>query len=200
MHLFSLEGNIGSGKTTLLNRLHEFLGERVVILYEPFDKWTSLPLDNEANTSCNLLQLFYQNPSKHSMTFQMYILLTKVEQLMQAIKDNPDKIIFCERSPTTDYDVFVKALHSDGLSTDEERAVYKQWFDMVYRDLNKTVTVHPIYLRVPPHICMERILKRNRKGEENIDMRLISRLHDRHEELLEKDSTLIKITRVSKRC
>lgn len=38
-----------------------------------------------------------------------------------------------------------------------------------------------IYLKCEPEICMERIKKRNRKGEESIPLEYLRKVHDRHE-------------------
>ena len=43
-----------------------------------------------------------------------------------------------------------------------------------------------IYLRTSTDRCLERIQKRNRKGEENIDMDYLEILEDAHEEMIDK--------------
>merc|ERR1712029_727820 len=72
-----VEGNIGSGKSTFLEQYASL--DSVSVFSEPVDKWRNL----DGN---NLLQLMYENPQRHSYTFQSYVQLTMAQ--IHAEKNN----------------------------------------------------------------------------------------------------------------
>lgn len=197
--LFSIEGNIGSGKTTFLNYIKEhakFKWSHVVV-FEPVEQWTNMPTIHDKNgepcKTKGLLQLFYEDQNKYGFVFQMFALQSRIEHTLQIIANNPNKIIICERSPLTDCEVFAKLLFQQNKLTPEEFHVYKQWFSFVMNIISPPTGM--IYLRVEPDICAKRIIKRNRQGEENMSIKYLHSLHDKHDEwLLEnKDSKVLII-------
>ena len=47
-----------------------------------------------------------------------------------------------------------------------------------------------IYLRCDPKICHQRIKKRNREGEQSIPLEYLQKVHDRHEEWVNRQKNL----------
>lgn len=64
----TLEGNIGSGKTTLFESLADDPKHNPwIFAKEPVDQWT---LPKMALAGRSMLDLFYENPTKHGAFFQ----------------------------------------------------------------------------------------------------------------------------------
>ena len=59
-----VEGNIGSGKSTFLQHFERW-SSQVELLPEPVESWRNL-------NGHNLLQQMYEQPERHSLTFQTY--------------------------------------------------------------------------------------------------------------------------------
>lgn len=176
MPIFFIEANIGAGKSTLL----EYLKQKTtyVIVQEPVDQWTSLT--NEHGSS--ILKKYYENPEKYALAFQMFVLSTRMKSILDALANNPDKVIICERSFFSDL-IFVTHLKRGGNFDKITTNVYLSMYNLVTELAN--VKIHGrIYLRTTPDICMERIKKRARVGENAIDPSAIENLHSLHDEAL----------------
>jgi deoxyadenosine/deoxycytidine kinase len=186
--IITLEANIGAGKSTLLKYIADapFKVPHIVIC-EKIEDWTrSITPDN-----ASILELFYQDKKKYSYIFQSYVLMSRVGYLLETIKNNPDKIIICERSLMTDYKVFAKTLHEDGDMTDVEMFVYNEWHNLVRNTFNIPI-IGQVYLQTPPEMCLDRIQKRARQGENSISLNYLSKIHQKHEEwLCNANNTLI---------
>jgi len=166
--IISLDGNIGAGKTTLL----EEIGKRlpVHIVNEPVSQWTALK--NEEGK--NLLELFYEDKKRWAYTFQNCAILTRFKSIQQAV-ENDHKIIITERSILTDRYVFAEMLKSvmDPLEWD----LYESWFNIFG---NKYPVNGIIYISTDPVTSKDRIKKRNRLGEDKIDMEYLDALDIQH--------------------
>lgn len=175
--IFTVEGNVGSGKTTMLKSI---VDEDIVVILEPVDDWMNLRLD-EASPS--LFELYYHDKVKYGFAFQMMALQTRFDNMIKMCKQHDGKIILCERSFLTDLNVFAKLMASKGFITPIEMLVYQKWYDSI-RNLVEIDIRGSIYLRADPETCLERVNKRNRKGEEGIDVTYLAELHEAHENWL----------------
>lgn len=183
--LFTVEGNIGAGKSTLLKSLEtETFCAPHIVLYEPVEEWMNVK--PEGPDSMSLFEKYYTNKGRYGFMFQMYALQTRVNHLLNTINNNKDKIIICERTHLTDCEIFAKMLAQGGIMDKTEYFVYKSWYDDCTQRLNGVIK-GAIYLRTTPPICMTRIAKRSREGEENISVQYIKTLHELHDEWLFND-------------
>lgn len=187
MLVFSVEGSIGAGKTTFLRELES---KGYYVFTEPVDEWTSTMVDG-----VSMLETFYNDKKKYGFSFQMYVLQSRVKHLMNALSTVPDDaVVIIERCPMTDKNIFAEMMYQSGIFSDYEYYVYNTWYsfliDMV-PPLNGL-----IYLQVEPGICVDRIMKRNRDGEELIDLHYIQTLNDKHNKWLinEAEKSVIPIT------
>lgn len=170
--IVSIEGNIGAGKSTLLKALEE--DDRFVVLYEYVDDWH------------DALKHFYKDKEKYSLTLQLKILESRfkaVINVMNEMLSMPDKILICERGLHADLMVFAKALVRSKYMNDIEFETYKGWHDFVMSVTNLKFHKH-VYLKVDTDICLERIKKRGRDGEEDIDQAYLDILEEAHDEWL----------------
>jgi deoxyguanosine kinase len=179
--IFTIEGNIGAGKSSLLKLLEDvkFDIEHVVV-YEPVDEWMNAKPDPDGPS---IFELYYKDKMRYGFMFQMYALQTRIKHIAEVVNDNPGKIIICERCHLTDYEIFAKMLHEQSIINDSEYFVYKSWYNFMVQTTGAHIN-GVIYLKVNPDICVKRIIKRNRQGEEAIDIDYIKQLHEQHEHWL----------------
>ena len=188
--IISVEGNIGAGKSTFLKRLDQHLtaaGIPHVCLQEPVDIWTKEAVDGKS-----MLELFYEDKAKYALSFQFMVLQTRVQQMLQCIKDNPDKIIITERCHITDKKIFANTMAKAGYLKPHEMLVYDMWYQTCSNMFNDQLS-GIIYLRSSPHISCDRIIQRNRKGEDNISIEYIKNLHAIHDDWILKEQQDIPV-------
>lgn len=171
MSIFFVEGNVGAGKSTLLDAI---VGCKMpcVVVKEPVDEW-SQPLDG----GDGILQLYYKDKKEYGLSFQANVLMSRMTQLLTVIRDNPGAVIIAERSPSSG-NIFARQLLLDDALTPLEFALHQRWVDMS-ESLIRTTGV--VYLRVSPDVCMDRVRRRDRRGESDVDATLINDLHRLHE-------------------
>lgn len=173
MTLISIEGNIGSGKSTVLKLLKQNCDKSIVFIDEPVSEWQTI----EDSSGKNILELFYADKKKYSFTFQILAYITRLRKILDVIKNNQDKIIIMERSIYTDKFVFAKMLYENKFIEDIEWKTYNYWFDTFK---NSTKLDGIVYVNTKPEICFERIKKRNRDGESNIEINYLNECHQKH--------------------
>jgi deoxyadenosine/deoxycytidine kinase len=184
--IISLEGNIGSGKSTLLQSLKSYFynNPNIIFIEEDVDTWNTVTDSN----GVNILQHFYNDKQKYGFMFQSFVILTRIHKIASLKTQHPNAILVLERSPISDYKMFAEALYDNKEITEIEWKTYQCSFQMLQ-------SIYPIhsttifYLFTEPDVCMKRICKRNRKGEELIPSHYIHSLHLRHEKWLRSCDT-----------
>lgn len=164
--IISFEGSIGAGKTTILSQIKEYINrekiDNIFIIKEPVDLWERT----------NILSKFYSDQKKFAGFFQLFVLETLIDVLRNKIKEcsrkkNKNIYIITERSIESTKWVFAQMLYDDKIITEEEMKCYTYVHSM---EENKKYSPRGIiYLNTPPNICKQRIMNRNRSGENNIE-------------------------------
>ena len=177
----SIEGNIGAGKSTLLGKMNDYINEydinkdqHIVFLQEPVDIWESIK-DEDGK---NMLELFYENPSKYAFLFQTMVFATQTKLIHETIEQNPAcTIIISERSLDAGHHLFTKMLVADGLMSQLEYKIYQHLIateQNKYHFSNGNYIIKQsnmvLFLDITPEVCIERIHKRSRIGEETIHL------------------------------
>ena len=176
--IYSIEGNIGSGKSTLVRIMKEYFKnvDNVIFADEPVDDWMQIK-DSKGE---DILTKFYNDQYKYGFPFQMMAYISRIAILKKLVKENPNAIIFTERSVYTDKMVFAQMLHDQGKIGEVEFAIYNQWFDNFLDEID---VVGNIYIKTDPSKCFERIIKRNRPGE-TIPLEYLELCHQYHDNWL----------------
>lgn len=165
--LISIEGNIGAGKTTILKMVSDMYSknlDKIVFLKEPVELWYNI----QDETGKTMLENFYENPKQNAFAFQIMACVTRTSIIKRAMEENKHcEIILCERSIEADSKIFAKMLYDDGLMSKMEYAIYT----LLYNENIAQYSVDGlIYISTNPDKCYERVQKRNREGESNIEM------------------------------
>ena len=117
----------------------------------------------------------------------MLAYISRIANLKQTIKDNPNKIIITERCINTDKEVFAKMLYDDGYIEKINLDIYNMWFE----EFSKDISVNGIaFIKTNPNICLERINKRNRNGE-SIDIEYLNKCNTYHNNWLDNCNNVI---------
>jgi deoxyadenosine/deoxycytidine kinase len=169
--IFSIEGNIGSGKSTLLKKLNKINDKQIVYLQEPVDIWNEIK-DINGKT---IIEKYYEDNERYAFSFQMMAYISRLSQIRNAYKEGV--ILITERCIFTDFNVFARMLYDSSKIEEIEFLIYKKWFDEFLKELPIPTL---IYIKTTPETCLERVKKRNRKGE-NIPLEYLQTCHDYHE-------------------
>ena len=181
--IVSIEGNIGSGKSTLVNNLKDIThidNIPVVFLQEPVSIWQEI----KDNHGYDIIEKFYSNQQKYAFPFQMLAYISRLTILKDAINNNPNSIIITERCINTDKNIFCEMLYEDKKIEDVNYSIYNKWF---YHFIDNTHINAYIYIETSPDICLKRIRKRNRAGED-IPIKYLERCHNKHDEWLNNNN------------
>jgi deoxyguanosine kinase len=168
--LISIDGNIGSGKSYLLQKLRQDF-PTACFIDEPLDTWTSL-INKDGES---LLSVFYKDKKRWGYTFQNCALLTRFQNIEECIRRNPDKEIFItERSIETDFETFTRMLHDTEEIDELEFSLYLRWYEFVKKTCTPISAM--IFVDTDVDLCVERLHKRARKGEESVSKEYLSLL------------------------
>lgn len=168
------------GKSTFLDHYNQL--KAVTVFTEPVDKWRDL-------NGHNLLQMMYEDPTRHSYTFQSYVQLT-MAQLHTAKCNSPIKMI--ERSLWSARYIFGENLRQTTKMAKSEFEVLCAWFDFLKESPEVDMSVDlVIYLRSNPEVAYERLKARARSEETVVSLDYLKQLHELHEQWLvqNKDAT-----------
>ena len=163
--IISIDGNIGSGKSTLLKNLKKFYkdNKKIIFLKEPVDEWNEIKDEN----GITIIEKFYSDKKKYAFPFQMMAYISRYKILNEELEKNKDCILITERSIYTDKLVFARMLYETKDIDEISYKIYNQWFDTLSKNLKIDKLV---YVDAKPEICQERIIKRNRDGENEISI------------------------------
>ena len=157
-----LDGNIAAGKSTLGAELAR-RGHTVVC--EDVEGWESA------------LTKFYKEPSRWSFLLQTKILASMRDAYerhrMPSAADGPS-VIFFERSPQSSL-IFVEESQTAGHLDEDEYATFM--------DLHARLgwrADHALWVDTPVGICAERMARRGRAAEADVDVAYLTRLNARY--------------------
>ncbi len=145
-----VEGTVGAGKTTFINSLAEKL------MLEPLYELTDRKL-------VQILERFYANPKEWSFQLQIYFLTKRFEQMKigcQKMDVIMDRSIFCDH-------IFPRVLLKRGEMTELEYLIYEELHKQLVNLSSPPQLM--IYLKCSTKTAIERIRKRGRLYELQID-------------------------------
>lgn len=164
MPIITIDGNIGSFKTSILNYFHKTF--KIAIDLEPVESWHEF------------LNNMYTNQTDSTYNFQIKVWMDRCW-----IQEKSNVLVMMERSPYFIKNVFVEKAREDETINDEQYLIL-QSLHLKTDQLWKPNAY--IYLRSDPEMCMQRITKRARHSETNIQLEYVRRIHELHEKNLEE--------------
>lgn len=186
--IVSIEGNIGSGKTTGKEKLKQYIIQKksadsiVVFVDEPTDEWQTIQDENGVPILVNL----YSNLKRFAFRFQMMAYISRLKKLRDALRNPNVKVIITERCLITDAHVFAKMLYDSKHIEEDEYQIYTRWFDEFAKEVEPSCIV---YFKASTDVCMTRIKKRSRAGEEDIQRDYLDKCNRYHDDWLITDPT-----------
>lgn len=177
-----IEGNIGSGKTTFLNLIKDsgyfdkkYCDKKIAYIFEPVNEWQ----EYRDKTGKDVLTHFYEDQQKYSFSFQLYVYMTRMKAIDNAIAEGAE-LLFVERSIFTDQKVFMNTLYQCNKVTDIEYKIYLDLFDWINQKLFY-INYKFLYLQLSTEKCYERIKKRSRQAETIIEYDYLEQLNKNHD-------------------
>jgi deoxyadenosine/deoxycytidine kinase len=163
---------MASGKTSFLKVFEEV--QNFEVLHEPLNKWQNV-------NGQDLLKSYYENTEKYGFIFQNYVLLTQFEQFKNLNK----RFRIIERSPLSGKYCFFELI-KEKLSP-LESSVLAENFDIILNTpwMKKIDLI--VYLRCTPETAYKRLKIRDRDSENSVSLELITKLHNLHEDWLNKE-------------
>jgi 2-amino-4-hydroxy-6-hydroxymethyldihydropteridine diphosphokinase len=168
--LISIAGNIGAGKTTLARKLAAALSCEAI-----FERYDTNPF----------LAKVYAGNKDLALDSQLYFFTSRVEQLNPAACEVGKPLV-------TDY-VFQKELiYARVLLSDEQRKLYLK----IYEQLSPAVVAPAVllYLTDSPEVCLERIHRRNRPYEQQIQVSFLQAIDAGYKKLVAEWKHSVVIT------
>ncbi|XP_043537465.1 deoxycytidine kinase 2-like isoform X5 [Chiloscyllium plagiosum] len=189
------------GKSTFAELLEQVASKQWEIIREPIAKWCNIPTSSDSEelsstqkTAGNLLQMLYQDPHRWSYTFQSYSCMSRIKVHLAPVSprllsaEQPVQIF--ERSVYSDRYVFASNLYEIGWLNEIEWTVYQDWHTYLLNQFGSRVALEGIiYLQASPEKCLERLHRRGRDEEKEIQLEYLKQLHSQHENWLVKRCT-----------
>ncbi|XP_061624417.1 deoxyguanosine kinase, mitochondrial isoform X2 [Phyllopteryx taeniolatus] len=148
-------------------------------------------------TVSNLLDMMYRDPQRWSYTFQTYSCMSRLKTQLQPaparrLPSRGAPVQVYERSVYSDRYIFALNMYELGCINATEWAVYQDWHSLLVEQFGHRVALEGIiYLNAPPEKCMERLQRRGRPEEENVQLDYLHKLHEQHERWLVEKTTEI---------
>lgn len=172
--MYIVEGTIGAGKSTFLKCMNQHLPEIMTVL-EPLESWDS------PEHGASLLHNFMQDSCRWAFTMETFTMMCRVREHVHY--QDSSELLLVERSVYSGHYVFALNGYRQGFMTEQEWAMYLQYFDYLIPTMCKRPSGF-IYLQTTPEIAYERIKKRARNSEAMISFEYLQQLHTCHEDFL----------------
>jgi deoxyadenosine/deoxycytidine kinase len=167
--LIALAGNIGVGKSTATHILATLFGFDV--FYEPV-------------VTNRFLEAYYSDMPRWSFTLQLEFLLRRVEHQLAA--ESSERGCLQDRSLIEDPEIFAKYLSASGFITENELALYDDYFNTLTRHLKQPDAI--LLLTADTDVLLRRIAHRGRAAERSIDRNFLDGLNELYASFAERAS------------
>ncbi|TKG94777.1 deoxynucleoside kinase [Puteibacter caeruleilacunae] len=151
-----IEGNIGVGKTTLAEKISSDYNAKLIL-----ERFADNPF----------LPKFYDDPEKYSFPLEMSFMADRYNQLKRELTNRD---LFCTFT-VADYYFMKSLIFSRSTLNDDEYALYRRFFEIIYDQLPKPDLY--VYLHASSNILLKNIAGRGRDYEINIDSAYLEKIH-----------------------
>ncbi len=169
INFIAIEGNIGSGKTSLAHKISEDFKGRCVL-----ERFADNPF----------LPLFYKDQERYSFPLEMSFLADRYQQLSDDVAQHD----LFSNFTVADYYVIKSLIFSKITLQEEEYALYKRLFNMMYKELVKPDLY--VYLYQTEERLLENIKMRGRDYEQNIEASYLAKIQQGYTEFIKSQKDL----------
>ena len=153
----AIEGNIGAGKTSLANMLSDDFNAKIVL-----ERFADNPF----------LPKFYADNERYAFPLEMSFLADRYQQL----SDDLAQFDLFKNFIVSDYYIFKSLIFAQVTLHDDEYALYRKMFDLMYKEITKPDLY--VYLYQNTDRLLQNIKKRGREYEQNIEASYLQKIHD----------------------
>lgn len=143
----AIEGNIGAGKTSLATKISEDFSGRLIL-----ERYADNPF----------LEKFYQDNQRYGFALEMSFLTDRYTQITEQLT----QLDLFKKFVISDYDIFKSLIFAGVTLTEEEFALYRKIFYILYKKTKKPDLY--IYLLQNSDRLLQNIKKRGRNYEKQI--------------------------------
>jgi len=144
----AIEGNIGAGKTSLVKMMSDEFNCKTIL--ERFAENPFLPK-------------FYEDKDRFAFPLEMSFLADRYQQL----SDDLSQFDLFKNCIVSDYYIFKSLIFAQITLQDDEYALYRKMFDIMYKEITKPDLY--VYLYQNTERLLKNIQKRGREYEQNIE-------------------------------
>lgn len=170
----AIEGNIGSGKTTLAGKISEDMKAKLIL-----ERFADNPF----------LPKFYADEERYAFSLETSFLADRYHQL----SDDLAQLDLFRDFVVADYHIFKSLIFAKITLSEDEYALYRKLFDIIYKEMPKPGLY--IYLYQSTDTLLEQIKKRGRSYEQGIQAAYLDKIHEGYMEYIksQKDANILVI-------
>lgn len=165
----AIEGNIGAGKTTLSNLMSDEFNAKIVL-----ERFADNPF----------LPKFYKDEERYAFPLEMSFLADRYQQL----SDDLAQFDLFKNFIVSDYYIFKSLIFAQITLHNDEYALYRKMFDLMYKEIVKPDLY--VYLYQNTDRLLKNIQKRGRDYEQNIEASYLERIHDGYSNFIKTEQNL----------
>jgi 2-amino-4-hydroxy-6-hydroxymethyldihydropteridine diphosphokinase len=165
----AIEGNIGAGKTTLANMISDQFNARLVL-----ERFADNPF----------LPKFYEDKERFAFPLEMSFLADRYQQL----SDDLAQFDLFKNFVVSDYYIFKSLIFAQVTLPEDEYALYRKMFDLMYKEITKPDLY--VYLYQNTDRLLMNIKKRGREYEQSIEPEYLQKIHDGYTRFIKTEQDL----------
>lgn len=170
MRVKVISGAIGAGKSSIMFGVEAMAAQQsdthVHVLQEDTREWQFY------------LERYYRSPREYAFLFQKEVEMhfhRVTKRLEKIAESDADAVVYVERSPLDVLRVFLP-LNYDNLSRSEYECLKTSM--ELYAERQVWKRAQYLMISCPPNLCLDRVAKRNRAGEESLDLAHMKRVDE----------------------
>ncbi|MDT7832520.1 2-amino-4-hydroxy-6-hydroxymethyldihydropteridine diphosphokinase [Flavobacteriaceae bacterium S356] len=165
----AIEGNIGAGKTSLSKLISDDFNARLVL-----ERFADNPF----------LPKFYEDKERFAFPLEMSFLADRYQQL----SDDLAQFDLFKNFVVSDYYIFKSLIFAQVTLPNDEYALYRKMFDLMYKEITKPDLY--VYLYQNTDRLLMNIKKRGREYEQNIEAEYLQKIHDGYTRFIKTEQSL----------
>ncbi len=174
---FDILGNIGAGKSTIMSHIASTYPSNLIQVHrEPVENWMNIK-------GFDLLKALYNESNRWTFAFEMTALLSRIKNHTKTV--NNHHIHVYERSILSCFHVFIQHDLEEKYLNDAEYRILQDHYEYGLQKSMDLSTTAIIYFDLPPKECLDRIRKRSRQSETNIDLKRLEQLKYHYDKFIQ---------------